>query len=101
MQLGPKFATADPQTQSLLGPLLGAGPVTLGTYNAGFAALWNRLRDLCAWICGRYGIAPTELYGFDDVTWARSGTGVAITVEHAFPWWVLAPRDLERLRAQV
>ncbi len=48
MQLGPKFATADPQTQSLLGPLLGAGPVTLGRYNAGFAALWNRLRGLQA-----------------------------------------------------
>jgi N-acetyl-anhydromuramyl-L-alanine amidase AmpD len=30
------------------------------------AAQWNRLRDLCAWICGRYGIAPTELYGHRD-----------------------------------
>ena len=30
------------------------------------AALWNRLRDLCAWICSRYGIAPTELYGHRD-----------------------------------
>jgi hypothetical protein len=29
-------------------------------------ALWNRLRDLCAWICSRYGIAPTELYGHRD-----------------------------------
>jgi N-acetyl-anhydromuramyl-L-alanine amidase AmpD len=29
-------------------------------------ALWNRLRDLCAWICNRYGIAPTELYGHRD-----------------------------------
>src|SRR4029079_5237994 len=48
MQLGPKFATADPQTQSRLAPLLGAGPVTLGRYNAGFAALWNRLRGLQA-----------------------------------------------------
>ena len=30
------------------------------------AALWNRLRDLCAWICSRYGIHPTELYGHRD-----------------------------------
>ena len=29
-------------------------------------AQWNRLRDLCAWICNRYGIAPTELYGHRD-----------------------------------
>jgi N-acetyl-anhydromuramyl-L-alanine amidase AmpD len=29
-------------------------------------ALWNRLRDLCAWICNRYGIRPTELYGHRD-----------------------------------
>jgi N-acetyl-anhydromuramyl-L-alanine amidase AmpD len=29
-------------------------------------ALWNRLRDLCAWICNRYGIPPTELYGHRD-----------------------------------
>lgn len=51
---------------------------------------------LRAWLC-----APAGLYGFDDVTWARSGTGVALTVEHAFPWWILAPRDLDRLREQV
>jgi hypothetical protein len=53
------------------------------------------------WLLRAWLSAPTELYGFDTVTWARSGTGVAITVEHAFPWWVLAPRDLDRLRAQV
>ena len=29
-------------------------------------AQWNRLRDLCAWICSRYGIHPTELYGHRD-----------------------------------
>lgn len=29
-------------------------------------ALWNRLRDLCAWICQRYAIPPTELYGHRD-----------------------------------
>ncbi len=29
-------------------------------------ALFNRLRDLCAWICAQYGIAPTELYGHRD-----------------------------------
>jgi len=39
-----------------------------GTYSAVDPppALWNRLRDLCAWICNRYGIQPTELYGHRD-----------------------------------
>jgi N-acetylmuramoyl-L-alanine amidase/Putative peptidoglycan binding domain len=39
-----------------------------GTYTdlAPPPALWNRLRDLCAWICAQYGIAPTELYGHRD-----------------------------------
>ena len=39
-----------------------------GTYTAVDPppALWNRLRDLCAWICNRYGIPPTELYGHRD-----------------------------------
>lgn len=30
------------------------------------AALWNSLRTTCAYICSRYGIAPTELYGHRD-----------------------------------
>jgi N-acetyl-anhydromuramyl-L-alanine amidase AmpD len=29
-------------------------------------ALWNRLRETCAYICGQYGIPPTELYGHRD-----------------------------------
>lgn len=29
-------------------------------------ALWDSLRALCAYICFRYGIAPTELYGHRD-----------------------------------
>lgn len=29
-------------------------------------ALWNSLRITCAYICLRYGIAPTELYGHRD-----------------------------------
>jgi N-acetylmuramoyl-L-alanine amidase/Putative peptidoglycan binding domain len=29
-------------------------------------ALWNRLRETCAWICRQYGIPPTELYGHRD-----------------------------------
>jgi hypothetical protein len=29
-------------------------------------ALWNRLRETCAYICTQYGIAPTELYGHRD-----------------------------------
>jgi hypothetical protein len=53
------------------------------------------------WLLRAWLSAPAGLYGFDDVTWARSGTGVALTVEHAFPWWVLAPSDLQRLREQV
>ncbi|GAA1398966.1 hypothetical protein GCM10009613_53850 [Pseudonocardia kongjuensis] len=30
------------------------------------AALWNSLRATCAYICMKYGIAPTELYGHRD-----------------------------------
>ncbi len=29
-------------------------------------ALWNSLRATCAYVCSRYGIAPTELYGHRD-----------------------------------
>ncbi|WP_345380498.1 N-acetylmuramoyl-L-alanine amidase [Pseudonocardia yuanmonensis] len=29
-------------------------------------ALWDSLRTTCAYICGQYGIAPTELYGHRD-----------------------------------
>jgi hypothetical protein len=28
--------------------------------------LWNRLRELCAYICAQYGIEPTEIYGHRD-----------------------------------
>ena len=51
---------------------------------------------LRAWLC-----APTGLHGFDNVAWAHSGAGAALTVEHAFPWWVLPPRDLDRLREHI
>ncbi|WP_211177338.1 N-acetylmuramoyl-L-alanine amidase [Pseudonocardia acidicola] len=39
-----------------------------GTYTAADppAALWNALRDMCAYICGQYGIRPTELFGHRD-----------------------------------
>ena len=30
------------------------------------AALWNTLRETCAYICGQYGINPTEIYGHRD-----------------------------------
>ncbi|ALL78420.1 hypothetical protein AD006_05985 [Pseudonocardia sp. EC080610-09] len=30
------------------------------------APLWNSLRATCAYICSRYGIAPSELYGHRD-----------------------------------
>lgn len=28
--------------------------------------LWDRLREMCAYVCGRYGIAPTEIFGHRD-----------------------------------
>lgn len=39
-----------------------------GTYGKGEppTTLWTRLRETCAWICVRYGIAPTEIYGHRD-----------------------------------
>ncbi|WP_240643996.1 N-acetylmuramoyl-L-alanine amidase [Antribacter gilvus] len=32
------------------------------------AALWNRLVQLCAYICQQYGIAPSRIYGHRDFT---------------------------------
>ncbi|MGZ8750718.1 MAG: peptidoglycan recognition protein family protein [Pseudonocardia sp.] len=29
-------------------------------------ALWEKLRSLCAYLCGQYGIKPTEIYGHRD-----------------------------------
>ena len=39
-----------------------------GTYGAADppAVLWDRLRGLCAYLCARFGIAPTEIYGHRD-----------------------------------
>ncbi|WP_214367911.1 N-acetylmuramoyl-L-alanine amidase [Pseudonocardia sp. H11422] len=39
-----------------------------GTYTAADppAELWNRLREMCAYICSRYGIRPTEIFGHRD-----------------------------------
>jgi hypothetical protein len=39
-----------------------------GTYTAAQppGQLWNRLRDLCAYICQQYGITPTEIFGHRD-----------------------------------
>lgn len=39
-----------------------------GTYSATDppTKLWGRLRELCAFLCGQYGIAPTEIYGHRD-----------------------------------
>lgn len=28
--------------------------------------LWDRLREMCAYVCDRYGIAPTEIFGHRD-----------------------------------
>ena len=39
-----------------------------GTYTAVDppARLWDRLRELCAYLCAQYGIAPSEIYGHRD-----------------------------------
>jgi hypothetical protein len=41
-----------------------------GTYTSATppAQLWSRLVELCAYICDRYGIAPTQIYGHRDYT---------------------------------
>jgi hypothetical protein len=51
----------------------GQNAVALGIENEGTystvdppAQLWNRLRELCAYLCAQYGIAPTEIYGHRD-----------------------------------
>jgi hypothetical protein len=51
----------------------GQNVVAVGIENEGIytgvdppPALWNSLRDTCAYICAQYGIAPTELYGHRD-----------------------------------
>jgi hypothetical protein len=47
--------------------------VALGIENEGTyigvdppAVLWTRLRELCAYLCAQYGIAPSEIYGHRD-----------------------------------
>lgn len=39
-----------------------------GTYGSTIppTAQWVRLREMCAYVCGRYGIEPTEIYGHRD-----------------------------------
>jgi hypothetical protein len=39
-----------------------------GTYSATDPPqkLWGRLRELCAYLCSQYGIAPTQIYGHRD-----------------------------------
>jgi N-acetylmuramoyl-L-alanine amidase len=51
----------------------GQNAVALGIENEGTystvdppAQLWDRLRELCAYLCAQYGIAPTEIYGHRD-----------------------------------
>ncbi|MEK6443301.1 peptidoglycan recognition protein family protein [Pseudonocardia sp. T1-2H] len=51
----------------------GQNVVAVGIENEGIyvdvgppPALWNSLRNTCAYICAQYGIAPTELYGHRD-----------------------------------
>ncbi|MFC4946870.1 N-acetylmuramoyl-L-alanine amidase [Pseudonocardia sp. GCM10023141] len=52
---------------------VGQNIVAVGIENEGLytdvdppQALWDRLRQMCAYICQQYGIAPTELYGHRD-----------------------------------
>jgi N-acetyl-anhydromuramyl-L-alanine amidase AmpD len=51
----------------------GQNIVAIGIENEGLysdvappAALWNRLRETCVYICRQYGIRPTEIYGHRD-----------------------------------
>ncbi|MBW0116568.1 peptidoglycan recognition protein family protein [Pseudonocardia abyssalis] len=51
----------------------GQNLVSIGIENEGTymdteptGVLWDRLREMCAYICGQYGIAPTEIYGHRD-----------------------------------
>ncbi|MGI5126454.1 peptidoglycan recognition protein family protein [Pseudonocardia sp. CA-107938] len=51
----------------------GQNVVAIGIENEGIytdiappKALWDRLRETCAYICSQYGIPPTELYGHRD-----------------------------------
>jgi N-acetylmuramoyl-L-alanine amidase/Putative peptidoglycan binding domain len=51
----------------------GQNVVAIGIENEGTyttveppAALWDRLRETCAYICRQYGIRPTEIYGHRD-----------------------------------
>jgi hypothetical protein len=51
----------------------GQNLVSIGIENEGTysgvgppGVLWDRLREMCAYVCGRYGIAPTEIFGHRD-----------------------------------
>jgi N-acetylmuramoyl-L-alanine amidase/Putative peptidoglycan binding domain len=51
----------------------GQNVVALGIENEGTyssvnppAVLWNRLRELCAYLCGQYRIAPSQIFGHRD-----------------------------------
>jgi N-acetyl-anhydromuramyl-L-alanine amidase AmpD len=48
--------------------VLAVGIESEGTYTGGQppGPLWNRLRELCAYICQQYGIPPTEIFGHRD-----------------------------------
>ncbi|OLT21258.1 hypothetical protein BJF78_34490 [Pseudonocardia sp. CNS-139] len=48
--------------------LVAIGIENEGTYTAGEppAPLWDRLREMCAYVCQQYGIRPTEIYGHRD-----------------------------------
>jgi N-acetyl-anhydromuramyl-L-alanine amidase AmpD len=48
--------------------ILAVGIENEGTYTEGQPPpqLWDRLRELCAYICQQYGIRPTEIYGHRD-----------------------------------
>ncbi|GAA3248422.1 N-acetylmuramoyl-L-alanine amidase [Pseudonocardia petroleophila] len=48
--------------------LVSVGIENEGTYTdtEPTGVLWDRLREMCAYICAQYGIAPTEIYGHRD-----------------------------------
>jgi hypothetical protein len=51
----------------------GQNLVSIGIENEGIytdtgppGPLWDRLREMCAYVCSKYGIAPTEIFGHRD-----------------------------------
>jgi hypothetical protein len=68
-------------------------PDTVEVWTGGRCAAVLERSNLREWLAH-----PAGFHGLDDLTWAGTPAGVALTITHVFPWWELAPRDLARLR---